>query len=109
MAIRIRRGTDAQWEMYKSNIVAGEPAVTTDSGRVFVGTADGQSVELSTLSKTDYLELALMLALAYSATKTYVRGEYCTYSGGLYQAAQNINTAEAWTASHWTLIASGVA
>lgn len=41
MAIQIRRGTDSQWESNKSNIVAGEPAVTLDTGRFFVGTGSG--------------------------------------------------------------------
>lgn len=46
MAIQIRRGTDAEWESNNSNIVAGEPAVTLDTGRFFVGTGNGEFVEL---------------------------------------------------------------
>lgn len=46
MAIQIRRGTDSEWESNKSNIVAGEPAVTLDTGRFFVGTGNGEFVEL---------------------------------------------------------------
>lgn len=41
MAIQIRRGTNTQWEGGKSNIVEGEPAITTDTGRFFVGTGTG--------------------------------------------------------------------
>lgn len=41
MAIQIRRGTNSQWESNKSNIVAGEPAIATDTGRLFVGTGAG--------------------------------------------------------------------
>ena len=41
MAIQIRRGTNTQWEGGKSNIVVGEPAITTDTGRFFVGTGTG--------------------------------------------------------------------
>lgn len=56
MAIQIRRGTDSQWESNKSNIVAGEPAITTDTGRLFVGTGTGtyeEYVNKSTLA--DYV------------------------------------------------------
>lgn len=45
MAIQIRRGTNAQWESNKSHIEAGEPAVTTDTGRFFVGTGSGTYAE----------------------------------------------------------------
>lgn len=45
MAIQIRRGTNAQWESNKSNIVAGEPAITTDTGRLMVGTGTGAFAE----------------------------------------------------------------
>lgn len=43
MAIQIRRGTESEWEAGKQNIVVGEPCVTTDTGRFFVGTEDGFS------------------------------------------------------------------
>ena len=41
MAIQIRRGTNSQWEGGNQNIVVGEPAITTDTGRFFVGTGTG--------------------------------------------------------------------
>ena len=47
MAIQIRRGTQAQWEAEKSNIVAGEPAISTDTGNVYVGTGSGTYTELA--------------------------------------------------------------
>lgn len=47
MAIRIRQGTDSQWENNKSNIVSGEPAITTDTGRFFVGTGSGTYKEFA--------------------------------------------------------------
>ena len=53
MAIQIRRGTDAQWEAGKSNIVVGEPAITTDTERAFIGTGSGTYVELATIGDTD--------------------------------------------------------
>lgn len=37
MSIRFRRGTDAQFQANKSNILPGEPAFTTDTHRFFVG------------------------------------------------------------------------
>lgn len=48
MAIQIRRGTDAGFEANKSNIVAGEPVVTTDTGRIIVGTGNGTYTEAIT-------------------------------------------------------------
>ena len=52
MAIQIRRGTNAQWESNKSNIVAGEPAITTDTGRFFVGTGSGTYQEYAQATRT---------------------------------------------------------
>lgn len=60
MAIQIRRGTDAEWESNKSNIVAGEPAIATDTERVFVGTGTGTYVELAS---KDYVNQAIQTAL----------------------------------------------
>ena len=60
MAIQIRRGTDAEWESNNSNIVAGEPAVTLDTGRFFVGTGNGTYVELAS---KDYVNQAIQTAL----------------------------------------------
>ena len=51
MAIQFRRGTDAQWESNKGNIVSGEPAVTTDTGRFFVGTGTGTYKEFPNVDK----------------------------------------------------------
>ena len=45
MAIQIRRGTEAQWENGKSNILDGEPAITTDTNRLFVGTGNSSYAE----------------------------------------------------------------
>ena len=56
MAIQIRRGTDAEWESNKSNIVAGEPAIAMDTERVFVGTGTGTYVELANI---DFVEKAM--------------------------------------------------
>lgn len=50
MAIQIRRGTDSAWNSNKSNIVAGEPVITTDTGRLFVGTGSGTYAEFPNLN-----------------------------------------------------------
>ena len=52
MAIQIRRGSDAGWESNKSNIVAGEPVITTDTGRLFVGTGNGTYEEYGKATRT---------------------------------------------------------
>lgn len=40
----------------------------------------------------------------YSPSKTYAVGDYCEYSGGMYQCNTPITTAEAWDSTHWTAI-----
>lgn len=52
MAIQIRRGTESEWTQTSSNIVAGEPAITTDTGRLFVGTSTGVYSEFANVNKT---------------------------------------------------------
>ena len=41
---------------------------------------------------------------AYSTSATYAVGDLCTYSGKRYECNTAIETAEAWTAAHWTEI-----
>lgn len=43
---------------------------------------------------------------AYSTTATYAVGDYCTHDGKTYKCTTAINTAEAWTAAHWTEVTS---
>lgn len=105
MAIQIRRGTDAQWEANKGNIVAGEPAITTDTERFFIGIGSGTYAEFP-ISKEDYLELARLMASDYSASATYFEGQFCKRSGYIYEAKADITTPEAWNSSHWTQIGS---
>lgn len=66
MAIQIRRGTDAQWEANKSNIVQGEPAITTDSERFFVGTGDGTYAEFLNVD-----DLTNVAKLTYTVISTF--------------------------------------
>ena len=57
-----------------------------------------------TISTEEYVALASELATAYSVTSTYYEGQFVTYNNNLYEANQNINTPESWTATHWTQI-----
>ena len=66
MAIQIRRGTDANWEANKSNIVQGEPAITTDSERFFVGTGDGTYAEFLNVD-----DLTNVAKLTYTVISTF--------------------------------------
>lgn len=45
------------------------------------------------------------LAAEYDSTATYAVGDYCTHDGTLYKCSTAINTAEEWTAAHWTAVA----
>ena len=105
MAIQIRRGTDSQWESNYSNIVVGEPAMTTDTERFFIGTGSGTFMELP-ISKADYLELARLLSDEYDSSATYFAGQFCKRSGYIYEAKADISTPESWTSSHWTQLGS---
>ena len=42
------------------------------------------------------------IAPAYSSSSTYALGSYVTYNKVLYKCTTAIDTAEAWTAAHWT-------
>lgn len=58
------------------------------------------------LSAEEYLELARLMASAYSNSVTYFQGQFVTYGGNVYEAKQNITSAESWNSSHWNLIGS---
>ena len=47
------------------------------------------------------------IAPTYDATKTYAVGDYVIYSGGLYRCTIAIDTAEEWTAAHWSATDAG--
>lgn len=46
----------------------------------------------------------LSLAPAYSTSATYKVGDYCLYNAKLYMCKTAIETAEEWTAAHWTQV-----
>ena len=75
MAIQIRRGTNANWEANYSNIVSGEPAITTDSERFLVGTSSGVFAEFSNIN---------MLAEPYDVASSYIAEQTCNYKGQVY-------------------------
>ena len=56
MAIQIRRGTQAQFDGGYGNIVEGEPAIATDTGRFFVGTSNGHYAEFANATRVKDLE-----------------------------------------------------
>ena len=93
MAIQIRRGSNAEWELNKSNIVAGEPAIALDTERTFVGTGSGTFVELAKIG---------IVADAYNTASTYAEGDYCDYQGTLYKA--NTTTTGAWDSTAWDAV-----
>ena len=94
MAIQIRRGTDSGWESNNSNIVAGEPAVATDTERFFVGVDSGEYMELSNIN---------LIAPQYDSSATYNVGDYVIYQGRLY-VCNTANTTGAWNSSKWNSI-----
>lgn len=91
MAFQLRRGTDAQWESNMSNIVVGEPAVTTDTERLFVGTGSGTYTEFAN---------ADTIASEYNTTTSYAVGDVVRHQGKLYIC--NTATSGTWVAANWT-------
>lgn len=47
------------------------------------------------------------LAANYDPTKTYALGAYCIQNNALYRCTTAIETAEEWTANHWTQVKLG--
>ena len=56
------------------------------------------------ITRSEYLELAGILASAYSSSKTYDVGIFVTQGGSIYECNTAITTAEAWNSSHWDLL-----
>lgn len=91
MALQIRYGTEENWEANKSNIVAGEPVVTTDSERLFVGTANGAFADFANVG---------LLAEAYDGTTQYLVGQMCVHKGKLYACIKP--TTGVWDVTAWS-------
>ena len=95
MAIQIRRGTNAQWESNNSNIIAGEPVVTMDTERLFIGTGAGAYAEFANIG---------VLANEFSIHKAYIVGELTTNGGKVYKCIKPHKGA--WNASDFELVVS---
>lgn len=54
------------------------------------------------ISSAEYLELANLLAEAYSVTADYFVGEFCIYNSYVWECTTAISGGEAWNANHWT-------
>ena len=93
MAIQIRRGTNANWEANNSNIVAGEPAITTDSERFLVGTSSGAFAEFPNIDE---------LVDPYDITANYVIGQNVNYKGQIYTCLAN--TSGSWNSANWNAV-----
>lgn len=91
MAIQIRYGVNSGWEADKGNIVSGEPAVATDTNRVFIGVDTGKYMELANI---------LSIAPSYDSASSYSVGDYVSRGGKLYIC--NTNTTGAWDSSCWS-------
>ena len=88
--------------------VGGDVAVTGDvsgDGATFndgvFGTLTVATID-HTITSAQYLELANLLAEAYSVTADYFVGEFCIYSGYVWECTTAISGGEAWNANHWT-------
>lgn len=78
-----------------------EDAITALSGIHFF--KGGKRINTAEESP-DISKVAHNLAAEYDSTSTYAVGDYCTHDGTLYKCSTAINTAEAWTAAHWTAV-----
>lgn len=98
MAIQIRRGTDAQWESNKGNIVTGEPAIATDTKRFFVGTGTGTFAEYPTIEKvfdmiypvgSIYMSVnSTSPATLFGGTWEQIEDTFLLASGSVYEAGE---------------------
>lgn len=52
-------------------------------------------------------KLKNLMAAAYSTSATYAVGDYCIHGGSLYKCTAAIESAESWTAAHWTKVNLG--
>ena len=76
-----------------------EQPIVGDSGR-------SKWSNISYLTDTEYLLLALELAFEYSASETWLAGEFCIYNDGVYECTSDITTPESFTAGHWKYLGS---
>lgn len=72
MSIQIRRGLESAWESNNSNIVAGEPAITLDTGRLFVGTDNGEFAEFANVDEVAEIRNAENALVETITVKDYI-------------------------------------
>ena len=90
MAIQIRRGTDAQYEATKPQLVVGEPTMTTDTKRMMVCVAQNLFAELVNVDR---------VGSAYDTGITYLPGDYVIHHGKLYKCLEQ--TTGTFDVSKW--------
>ena len=90
MAIQIRRGTDAQYEAMKPQLIVGEPNMTTDTKRMMVCVGGNAFAELTNIDR---------VGSAYDPGITYLRGDYAIHQGKLYKCLEE--TTGTFDASKW--------
>lgn len=76
---------------------------TQDATATITGTAESPVLNLGI--PQGYSGDANNLAPDYSSSNTYSVGDYCIHDGSLYRCKTAIQTAESWTAAHWTAVA----
>ena len=66
--------------------------------------AEAAAEQAMTDTPEGYADLVDSIAPAYSSSATYAAGDYVLHDSKLYEANQDIDTAESWTAAHWTFV-----
>lgn len=96
----VKQGTIMQSDgkSWKEND-GGLPSASTATDGMVVVAQDGEWVAADPSVVTDVADL---VADGYSSSLTYDVGDYVVYDGKLYVCNTAIETAEAWTAAHWT-------
>lgn len=101
MAIQFRKGTKNGFETNYADIVAGEPVLTTDSKQVFVGTGNGEYLELANADDlNDIQDAVIELENRPSGVPTSVRSAFLTlFESAAYATTgleDEIAIVEAW-------------
>ena len=90
LTISYRYGVEGAWWNRYQNIKVGEPVITTDLHRHFIGTGDGTYMELCGIEQ---------IARKFNSGRTYRVGDYVSHSGRFYRCI--IPTVGAWNERNW--------
>ena len=93
MAFQTRRGNNADWETYKGNIIAGEPATVLDTERFLVGVNTGDAMELTNID---------VIAPEFTENQPYAENDTVVYQGRLYRC--NTANTGTWNAAYWDAV-----